>query len=125
MYYNYCSAVAAVSTDGYEDATTDPTYVPTYGLVTSAACGSSRATIPIFVGESYCNQITTTNTVYTDVDFEVRCEIDRDGATQPTSYDILVDGGVVRSGTVNRSMTHIVETIRLTSGTHQVACLIK
>ena len=69
--------------------------------------------------------MTTTNTVYVDTDFEVRCEIDRTAATEPTSYEILVDGTTIRNGAVTSTMNEITETIRLTSGTHRVECLIK
>lgn len=92
-YYSYCSAAGTPVSDGFEDES----FSPSYQLITSAACGSSDPTIPIYVGESYCDAIQVPVTVYTDLQFPVTCVLDSTATTQPNGYQILVDGVAVKT----------------------------
>lgn len=88
-YNSFCSAVANVSHDGFQS----DGFTPTYQLVTSGACGSPDPTIPVYVGESYCDSIVKPSYTYADTPFDVTCRLDTTATDTPTSYHIVsIDG---------------------------------
>jgi len=80
--------------------------------------------VPIYVGESYCEEIQAPTNIYVDTDFEVVCTLDTNASSTPNSYEILVNDVAIKTGTITGTPSEIRETISLSAGTNKVECLI-